>query len=75
MQDPIECVIIWNMPGQGRESIHLIGIMKVVMILVTSDIRVDGIEEHQQVTQVNMIYFAPVLETKHVECRTPLNAS
>ena len=49
MQDPIECVIICNMPGQGRESIHLIGIMKVVMILVTSDIRVDGIEEHHMV--------------------------
>lgn len=52
MQDPIECVIICNMPGQGRESIHLIGIIKVVVIIVTSDIRVDGIEEHQQVTHM-----------------------
>ena len=54
MQDPIECVIICNMPGQGREFIHLVGIIsiKVVMIIVTSDIRVDGIEEHQQVTHM-----------------------
>ena len=52
MQDPIECVIICNMPGQGRESIYLIGIIKVVMNIVTSDIRVDGMEEHQQVTHM-----------------------
>ena len=52
MQDPIECVTICDMPGQGRESIYLIGIIKVVMNIVTSDIRVDGMEEHQQVTHM-----------------------